>query len=431
MSTEITGLIELTTTSDNDLLLVRQASTGADKKMRAVNLRAKATTKDDVGLSSVTNDEQLKRASNLSDLANTTTARTNLGLGTAAVQADTRYNHRANNLSDVASAATARTNLGLGTAAVQPDTRYAHRASNLSDLGSAATARTNLGLGTAATQADTKYAHRTNNLNDLSNAATARTNLGLGTAATQADTKYAHRENNLSDLANATTARTNLGLGNVSNNAQLKIASNLSDLANATTARTNLGLGNVTNNAQLKIASNLSDLANTTTARTNLGLGTAAVSTVVTSNSDVTAGRLLTTVAGPEQAFRRGNILGPVSQSGGIPTGAIIERGSNANGEFVRYADGTQICRRTVTTRVTASIAEGSLYRSAGESFTFPIAFSVAPTVSPVAENVIGNICWAAKASASTTTVTGTLYILSFFNDGQAAIQYIAIGRWF
>jgi hypothetical protein len=40
-------------------------------------------------------------------------------------------------------------------------------------------------------------------------------------------------------------------------------------------------------------------------------------------------------------AFHRGNIVGTVSQSAGVPTGAIIQRGSNANGQFTRYADGT------------------------------------------------------------------------------------------
>ena len=42
--------------------------------------------------------------------------------------------------------------------------------------------------------------------------------------------------------------------------------------------------------------------------------------------------------------YKQNNILGTVSESGGAPTGAIIERGSNSNGEFVKYADGTMIC---------------------------------------------------------------------------------------
>jgi len=42
--------------------------------------------------------------------------------------------------------------------------------------------------------------------------------------------------------------------------------------------------------------------------------------------------------------YQQGNILGTVSESGGTPTGAVIERGSNSNGEYVKYADGTMIC---------------------------------------------------------------------------------------
>jgi len=60
-----------------------------------------------------------------------------------------------------------------------------------------------------------------------------------------------------------------------------------------------------------------------------------------------TAGRLFSrTYTGASwnpwrELYHTGNILGTVSQSGGIPTGAIIERGSNANGRFTKYADGT------------------------------------------------------------------------------------------
>ena len=54
------------------------------------------------------------------------------------------------------------------------------------------------------------------------------------------------------------------------------------------------------------------------------------------------------------------NLVGTVSQSGGVPTGAVVERGSNANGEYVRFADGTQICWHLI---VTYSSARNGCYR--------------------------------------------------------------------
>ena len=72
----------------------------------------------------------------------------------------------------------------------------------------------------------------------------------------------------------------------------------------------------------------LSGLANAATARTNLGLGSAATRTALG-----TTGAL----------YSRDSILGTVFESGGVPTGAIIQYSSNANGQFFRLADGTQI----------------------------------------------------------------------------------------
>lgn len=80
--------------------------------------------------------------------------------------------------------------------------------------------------------------------------------------------------------------------------------------------------------------------------RTNGHLGGAAVQQ---SASDITAGRLMRA----DYGFCRGNILGTVGQAAGVPTGAVIERGTNANGDYVRFADGTQICLREVSTLTT------------------------------------------------------------------------------
>ena len=122
---------------------------------------------------------------------------------------------KSSNLSDLASASTARTNLGLGTAAVQAVSAFLQPSNNLSELTLPATARTNLGLGTAATLNTTGVLQPSNNLSEIISASAARTNLGLGTAAIHNTGDFMTSANNLSDVADSPTARTNLGLGNL------------------------------------------------------------------------------------------------------------------------------------------------------------------------------------------------------------------------
>jgi hypothetical protein len=151
---------------------------------------------------------------------------------------------------------------------------------------------------------------------------------------------------------------------------------------------------------------------------------------VTQSATDTTAGRLLTTGAGPAQAFRRGNILGAVSQSGGVPTGAMIESGSNSNGEYVRLANGTQICTHAVSASLAIDTAFMGGFRSAAQTWTFPAAFSAAPNFTPVARNLTAF----GAVSANVPGTTSATYAVTAVSSQSAATREVllhAVGRWF
>ncbi|MFV3289113.1 hypothetical protein ACNFBR_10270 [Pseudomonas sp. NY11955] len=133
--------------------------------------------------------------------------------------------------------------------------------------------------------------------------------------------------------------------------------------------------------------------------------------------------------------FQRGNILGAVSQVGGVPTGALLQRGSNANGDFVRLADGTQICLGVITL---PKQALGS--QSAGRS-NFPAAFAAAPKIfatplssvgasgdqSAIGQQAYNGVWW--SATTNQAGVDSWSYRSATTADIQ--YQYLAIGRWF
>lgn len=87
---------------------------------------------------------------------------------------------------------------------------------------------------------------------------------------------------------------------------------------------------------------------------------------------DTTAGRLMRADFG----YGPGNLLGTVSESGGVPTGAVIERGENTNGTYVRFADGSQICTNMAGTSLATDVAAGSIFASVTDQWTFPASFA-------------------------------------------------------
>ncbi|GAB5431297.1 MAG: pyocin knob domain-containing protein [Epibacterium sp.] len=130
------------------------------------------------------------------------------------------------------------------------------------------------------------------------------------------------------------------------------------------------------------------------------------------------------------EIYTQTSILGTVSQSGGVPTGAIIERGGNANGEYVRLADGTQICTRQVT-------PDYSLHNSR-QQYIYPASFSNVPKVW-TGYSIQGNGNTAAWDASDDLFVFGSLATQQWEvvqrKSGQPSsavpINLIAIGRWF
>lgn len=140
--------------------------------------------------------------------------------------------------------------------------------------------------------------------------------------------------------------------------------------------------------------------------------------------TDTAAGRL----ARADYAYSPGNLLGTVSETGGTPTGAVIEHGSNTNGCYTRFADGTQICWIANGPNMNASFADGNIFRTGlPQTWTFPAEFSntnmsISATADLGARWVNAKInnatsCNLAQFSAiSSTTLVNT--------------RAVAIGRW-
>ena len=125
--------------------------------------------------------------------------------------------------------------------------------------------------------------------------------------------------------------------------------------------------------------------------------------------------------------YDTGTIVGTVSQTNGVPTGSIIQRGSNGNGEFVRFADGTQICWSSVFTADSTTARGGVFQWASNQTWTFPAAFSSNPNVSPAHTN--NTLCWGCAATASPTSVA--VNVTSSLSLAGRSGWFIATGRWY
>ncbi|UNM17261.1 phage tail protein [Pseudomonas sp. ArH3a] len=126
---------------------------------------------------------------------------------------------------------------------------------------------------------------------------------------------------------------------------------------------------------------------------------------------------------------------GVLNVPGGIQLNGknLVERGSNANGDYVRLADGTQICWKRITTDASSN-AIGAIYGSgAFGAGPFPASFTEIPKIvhsGYIASGTV-NAMWSSCYSTPSQTSWGNYRMLSAGSYGAGYIDVVAVGRWF
>lgn len=139
-----------------------------------------------------------------------------------------------------------------------------------------------------------------------------------------------------------------------------------------------------------------------------------------------------------DKAYRQGNILGTVSQSSGVPTGSVIERGAGPNGEYVKFADGTLICTfNDLRQQSPGSTSDGLIQL---DVWTYPEPFTSPPSVSGSTAQILtseaGFYVFAVSgrqtgAAPSNTSVGLWAYGTPSATTMEYSYSVTAIGRWF
>ncbi|MEM8868808.1 MAG: DUF2793 domain-containing protein [Pseudomonadota bacterium] len=122
--------------------------------------------------------------------------------------------------------------------------------------------------------------------------------------------------------------------------------------------------------------------------------------------------------------YHRGNLVGTVGQTGGLPDGAMIEQGSTADGGYVRFADGTQICWTEVDVEIDTAV--GAVFTSGTVTVDFPVPFAAPPAGSGAMANTAE--AWVNGRAGSTTQWQAAAFSHAVRSGDR--MQLIAVGRW-
>lgn len=109
-----------------------------------------------------------------------------------------------------------------------------------------------------------------------------------------------------------------------------------------------------------------------------------------------------------------------------------VKSGSNANGNWIRYPDGTQICYKIVKKTLTSSSMWQSQYSYAVDMGLFPVAFTNIPVINVTNGGDNASPGYIVLMANSTTTHAGAVSVVRPDSGSYTFnINMIAIGRWY
>lgn len=120
--------------------------------------------------------------------------------------------------------------------------------------------------------------------------------------------------------------------------------------------------------------------------------------------------------------------------AGAIASGAIIEKGSNASGEYTRYVDGTLICVLPINSRtvdISAVNGSGGFNSLVQGRAAYPYPFISTPFQDISVTSLTDSAIWYGSGDTGTPTEFKRYYLFGF-TAGARSIETrgLAIGRW-
>ncbi|MGN0967139.1 MAG: hypothetical protein ACI4OP_06125 [Candidatus Coprovivens sp.] len=108
----------------------------------------------------------------------------------------------------------------------------------------------------------------------------------------------------------------------------------------------------------------------------------------------------------------------------------IYDSGSNSNGSYIRYTDGTMICAGQRSWTISNNTKVGSVYYTDAVQYgSFPISFSETPIV--VFHTAVGSLNPIEHNSISKTSLGyGWLWNPTQRTNVYSVVNYIAFGKW-